>query len=125
MQRLPFVRGELNGAMPVNLAIDTGGTAISLSRRVASRLETPTARLVPAKVFGTSGLDPTAFLLPFVDLEVAPGIGTSQRSVVVLNLDAPSALLGFELGGILGHEFLSRYLVRIDLVRGFVGLQPR
>jgi tetratricopeptide (TPR) repeat protein len=125
MQRLPFVRGTLNDSMPVNFAIDTGGTAISLSRRVASRLETPTARLVPAKVFGTSGWDPSAFLLPYVDVEVAPGVGSSQRSVVVLNLDAPSALLGFELGGILGHEFLSRYLVRIDLVRGFVGLWPR
>lgn len=125
MQRLPFVRGTLNGTMPVNLAIDTGGTAISLGRRVASRLETPTARLVPAKVFGTSGWDPSAFLLPYVDLEVAPGVGTSQRSVVVLNLDAPSALLGFELGGILGHEFLSRYVVRIDLARSQVGLWPR
>jgi predicted aspartyl protease/Flp pilus assembly protein TadD len=125
MQRLPFVRGTLNDSMPVNLAIDTGGTAISLSRRVASRLETPTARLVPVKVYGTSGWDPTAFLLPYVDLTVAPGVGSSQRSVAVLNLDAPSALLGFELGGILGHEFLSRYLVRIDLVRGFVGLRPR
>lgn len=125
MQRLPFVRGTLNNSMPVNLAIDTGGTAISLSRRVASRLESPTARLVPAKVFGTSGWDPSAFLLPYVDLEVAPGVGSSQRSVVVLNLDAPSALLGFELGGILGHEFLSKYVLRIDLVRGFVGLWPR
>lgn len=125
MQRLPFVRGTLNGSMPVNLAIDTGGTAISLSRRAASRLETPTARLVPAKVFGTSGWDPSAFLLPYVDLEIAPGVGSSQRSVVVLNLDAPSALLGFELGGILGHEFLSRFVVRIDLARGLVGLWPR
>ncbi len=125
MQRLPFVRATLNDAMPVNMAIDTGGTAISLSRRVAGRLETPTARLVPAKVYGTSGWDPSAYLLPFVDLFVAPGVGTSQRSVVVLNLDAPSMLLGFELGGILGHEFLSKYVVRIDLVRGFVGLRPR
>lgn len=125
MHRLPFVRGTLNGTMPVNLAIDTGGTAISLSRRVASRLETPTARLVPARVFGTSGWDPSAFLLPYVDLLLAPGVGSSQSSVVVLNLDAPSAMLGFELGGILGHRFLSRYLVRIDLVRGEVGLQPR
>ncbi len=125
MQRLPFVRGEINGSMPINLAIDTGGTAISLGRRAAGRLESPTARLVPVRVFGTSGIDPTAFLLPYVELEVAPGVGSSQRSVVVLNLDAPSALLGFELGGILGHNFLSQYLVRIDLARGVVGLLPR
>ncbi len=125
MLRLPFVRGTLNDSMPVNMALDTGGTAVSLSRRVAGRIETPNARLVPAKVYGTSGWDPTAYLLPYVDLFMAPGVGTSQRSVVVLNLDAPSMLLGFELGGILGHEFLSKYLVAIDLQRGYVGLRPR
>jgi hypothetical protein len=76
-------------------------------------------------VYGTSGWDPTAYLLPYVDLFMAPGVGSSQRSVVVLNLDAPSMLLGFELGGILGHEFLSKYLVAIDLQRGYVGLRPR
>ena len=32
-------------------------------------------------------------------------------SVVVLNLRAPSVLLGFEVGGIVGHKFLSPYRV--------------
>jgi surfactin synthase thioesterase subunit len=45
--------------------------------------------------------------------------------VVVLNLDAPSALLGFELGGILGHEFLRQYVVRIDLERAEVGFRTQ
>ena len=35
--------------------------------------------------------------------------------VVVLDLKAPSALLGFQVGGIVGHNFLSRYRVEIDL----------
>ncbi len=125
LQRLATVRGVLNGTTPVSFVIDTGGTAVSLSRSVARRLDVaPGTRLVPARVFGISGWDPTAFLLPYVDIELAPGVGSSQRSVVVLNLDAPSALLGFELGGIIGHEFLSRYVVAIDLVRGELGLRP-
>jgi hypothetical protein len=125
MVRLPFVRGTLNGTTPVNLAVDTAGSAISLSRRVAGRLARPTARLVPAEVYGTSGKDESAFLLPYVDLLLAPGVGSSQRSLVVINFDAPSALLGFELGGLLGHDFLKRYVVAIDLTRGFVGLRPQ
>jgi hypothetical protein len=105
--------------------LDTGGTAVSVSRKLAGRLTVdPDVRKVPVLVYGTSGWDRGAFLLPFVELVLAPGVGTSQRSVAVLNLDAPSALLGYEMGGILGHGFLKDYIVRIDLERGEVGLRP-
>ena len=124
MLRLPTVRGTINH-MPVSFVIDTGGTAVSIGRMAAQRLDVaPDTRRVPARVYGTSGWDRTAFLLPFLEIALAPGVGTSQRSVVVLNLDAPSALLGFELGGILGHEFLRNYVLRIDLARAEVGLRP-
>ena len=43
--------------------------------------------------------------------------------VVVLNLDTPSALLGFQLGGIVGHKFLSNYRVGIDLERSVLRLK--
>ena len=124
MLRLPTVRGTINN-MPASFVIDTGGTAVSIGRMAARRLDVASdTRRVPARVYGTSGWDDTAFLLPFLEIALAPGVGTSQRSVVVLNLDAPSALLGFELGGILGHEFLRDYVLRIDLARAEVGLRP-
>ena len=59
--------------------------------------------------------------MPNVDLEF-DSIRFSKIPVVVLNLRAPSALLGFQLGGIVGHTFLSKYRVSIDLVRSVVGL---
>jgi predicted aspartyl protease/Flp pilus assembly protein TadD len=125
VNRLATVRATINGKTPVSLVLDTGGTAVSVSRRVAGRLEvSPSTRLVPVHVYGTSGWDRGAFLLPYLEIELAPGVGTSQRSVAVLNLDAPSALLGYEMGGILGHEFLRHYFVRIDLARGEVALRP-
>ena len=40
-----------------------------------------------------------------------------------LNLDAPSALLGFQLGGIVGHKFLSKYRVGIDLEHSVLRLK--
>ena len=126
IQRLATVRATINGKMPVSLVLDTGGTAVTVSRKVAARLDVnPSTRLVPVHVYGTSGWDRTAFLLPFLELSLAPGVGTSQKSVTVLNLDAPSALLGYEMGGILGHEFLRHYFVRIDLARAEVGLRPQ
>jgi predicted aspartyl protease/Flp pilus assembly protein TadD len=125
MHRLATVRAMINGTTPVSLVLDTGGTAVSVSRKVATRLPvSPNTRLVPVNVFGTSGWDRTAFLLPFIDIALAPGLGTSQKSVAVLNLDAPSALLGYEMGGILGHEFLRHYVVRFDIERGEVGFRP-
>jgi hypothetical protein len=78
-------------------------------------------RRIPLKVYGTSGWDKDAFLMPNVDLEFS-SIRFSKIPVVVLNLRAPSSLLGFQLGGIVGHKFLSKYRVSIDLVRSVVGL---
>ena len=62
----------------------------------------------------TSGWDKDAFLLPGVNLSFE-SIRYTNFPVVVLNLNTPSALLGFQLGGIVGHKFLSRYRVGIDL----------
>jgi len=80
-----------------------------------------TGRKIALKVYGTSGWDPDAFLMPGVDL-LFDTISYKNFPVVVLNLNAPSALLGFQLGGIVGHKFLSKYRVSIDLVRSVVGL---
>ena len=73
-------------------------------------------------MYGTSGWDTDAFLLPGVDLSFDT-ISYTNFPVVVLNLNAPSALLGFQLGGIVGHKFLSKYRVGIDLERSVLRLK--
>jgi len=121
LYRLATVRGIVNGR-PATFVVDTGGELISISAATAGQVTVPGAfRRIPLKVYGTSGWDKDAFLLPNVDLEFE-SIRFSKIPVVVLNLNAPSALLGFQLGGIVGHKFLSRYRVSIDLVRSVVGL---
>jgi predicted aspartyl protease/Flp pilus assembly protein TadD len=124
MSRLPVVRGVINGSSPAGFIVDTGGVATSVNLSVAARV-TPTedARRVPVRVYGMAGLDRGAFLMPFVDIAFARDVGVERSSVVVLNLDAPSALLGFQLGGIIGHQFLSQYHVSVDLERSLVGLR--
>jgi hypothetical protein len=74
------------------------------------------------KVFGSSGWDRDAFLLPGVNLAFDT-IRYNNFPVVVLNLDTPSALLGFQLGGIVGHKFLSKYRVGIDLEHSVLKLK--
>ena len=62
-----------------------------------------------------------AFLLPGVNLAF-DRIQYDNFSVVVLNLHRPSALLGFHIGGIVGHRFLSNYRVALDLERSTLRL---
>ena len=122
MHRLAMVVGRINGTHHATFVVDTGGEVISISQSTAGIIQPePTARRIPLKVYGTSGWDKDAFLLPNVDLEFS-SIRFHRIPVVVLNLKAPSTLLGFQLGGIVGHRFLSKYRVSIDLNRSVVGL---
>jgi hypothetical protein len=74
------------------------------------------------KVYGSSGWDRDAFLLPGVNLAFNE-IRYNNFPVVVLNLETPSALLGFQVGGIVGHKFLSKYRVGIDLENSILRLK--
>ncbi|HTI37485.1 MAG TPA: retroviral-like aspartic protease family protein [Vicinamibacterales bacterium] len=119
--RLATVRGIVNGR-PASFVVDTGGEVISISQSTAGALAiSPAPRRIPLRVYGMSGWDKDAFLLPGIDLQFS-SIEFRRIPVVVLNLDAPSALLGFDVGGIVGHKFLSRYRVSIDMTRSILGL---
>jgi hypothetical protein len=88
---------------------------------MANLLGPSRTRRIPLKVYGSSGWDRDAFLMPGLDLAF-DRVRFDNFATVVLNLKAPSALLGVELGGIVGHRFLSRYRVGIDLDAGMLRL---
>ena len=123
LHRLAIVRGTLNGSLPASFVVDTGGEVISISDATAGLIkpETPYRR-IPLKVYGASGWDREAFLMPNVDLEFS-SIRFNRIPVVVLNLRAPSALLGFQVGGIVGHKFLSNYRVAMDMAKSELRLE--
>jgi tetratricopeptide (TPR) repeat protein len=114
--RLSMVRGVINGNHPTYFVVDTGGEVISISTSTADLLNVSLPRKIALKVYGTSGWDREAFLMPGVNLAFDE-IAYPNFSVVVLNLRAPSILLGFDVGGIVGHKFLSPYRVSLDLNR--------
>jgi Flp pilus assembly protein TadD len=115
--RLPLVRGLLNGQHPAYFVVDTGGELMSISKETATQLAMRPPRTIPIKVWGVTGLDPDAFLLPGVNLSFDQ-IEYRNTGVAVLNLRPPSVLLGFQLGGILGYKFLGGYRVGMDFARG-------
>ncbi len=114
LYRLATVRGMVSGGHAANFVVDTGGEVISISHATATAIGKQDTRRIPLKVWGTSGWEKDAFLLPGVDLAF-DAIQYKNFPVVVLNLDAPSVLLGFQLGGIVGAQFLKNYRVDIDL----------
>ena len=64
VSRLAMVRGVLNSNYPAYFVVDTGGEVISISSDTASALPSSAFRRIPLKVWGTSGWDRDAFLLP-------------------------------------------------------------
>ena len=119
--RLAMVRGVINSEHAKSFIVDTGGEVISISLGTANSLGMVPVRHIPLRVYGTSGWDQDAFLLPGVNLAF-DRVLFNNYSVVVLNLHRPSALLGFHIGGIIGHTFLSNYRVGLDLPNGVVRL---
>jgi Flp pilus assembly protein TadD len=123
VQPLPLIRGTLNSRHPAYFVVDTGGEVISIGADTADQLGLQPARHIPLRVLGMSGPDDDAFLLPGVDLDFE-GVSLRRVGLAVLNLRAPSVLLGYQVGGIVGHNFLSRYRLSIDVPRSQVRLEP-
>ncbi len=122
VDRLATVTGDVDGT-PVSFIVDTGGEGISLNTSMARTLFTPMDRYrVRLRVYGASGLDPEAYLLPGVNLSFG-SLTLPNEPVVVLDLRAPSILLGYEVGGIVGYRFLSHYRVDFDLPHGVLRLR--
>jgi predicted aspartyl protease len=123
VHRLAMVRGTLNANHPLYFVVDTGGEVISISAETASALAIqPTGRKISLRVWGTSGWDRDAFLMPGMSLDF-DRIEYRNYPLVVLNLRAPSVLLGFQLGGIVGHKFLGEYRVAMDLANSELRLE--
>ena len=121
--RLATVRGLVGKEHEASFVVDTGGEVISISQATANRLPVKEgARKIALKVYGSSGWDKDAYLMPGMDLAFDK-IKYANFPVVVLNLNAPSALLGFQLGGIVGHKFLSKYRVSMDLEQSQLSLE--
>ena len=120
--RLATVEGRVNDT-PMSFIVDTGGEGILVSTSAARGLFTPTdRRRIKLRVYGASGYEPDAYLLPGIDLSFGP-LRLPNQPVVVLDLRAPSVLLGYDVGGVLGYRLLGRYRVDFDLVRSVLRLR--
>jgi Flp pilus assembly protein TadD len=122
MTRLATVQGIVNN-QPATFIVDTGGQVISLNTETARWIVKPAdRRRIALRVYGTSGIDPEAYLLPGISLSFDE-MQLPTQPVVVLNLRAPSVLLGYNIGGIIGHKLLSKYRVEFNLEKSVLRLR--
>jgi predicted aspartyl protease/Flp pilus assembly protein TadD len=122
LNRLATVEGRINDT-PVSFIVDTGGEGILVSTSAARGLFTPAdRRRINLRVYGASGYEPDAYLLPGINLSFGP-LRLPNQPVIVLDLSAPSVLLGYQVGGILGYRLLGRYRVDFDLERSVLRLR--
>jgi hypothetical protein len=121
---LPVVVGA-SGDESVSFVVDTGSEVTAVSTGTLERaIRAPQARRIPMRLFDVWGASqPDAFLLtPGIDLAFG-AIRLKEYPVVVRSWPDVQAVHGFEMGGILGHNFLRRYRVTIDLARRVVRLK--
>jgi hypothetical protein len=121
---LPVVVGTFSGG-PLSFVLDTGseGTAVSAAT-LARATVPPGARQIPMRLFDVWGApQPDAYLVtPGIDLALG-AIRLKEFPVIVRAWPEVQEVHGFEMGGILGQNFLRRFRVTIDLARRVVRLK--
>lgn len=108
-----WIEARVNGSRPLHFQLDTAAGSCVLNRSVVDELKLPILTEFDQPNAG-SGDHPTHIaILPAVKIEFG-GIALDLPRIPALPLDEVARSYGAFLDGILGHQFLDRYVVRID-----------
>ena len=117
-----MIAATLNGAGPIWFLVDTGADVnyINQSRLSEFKLE-PYGKL---KTIGGGETATTGAFVEHVTLRIGD-VELRNQHASVLELKGLEKLYGMPLGGLLGFDFLSRFIVDIDYVQQTLTLYPR
>ncbi|SER19682.1 aspartyl protease family protein [Neolewinella agarilytica] len=118
----------LDNVMPLRFIVDTGAeNTVLLEKEISDLLQVNYQR-----TFNIRGADVnaelTAYLATGVDLRLADALLARNRSMLVLeeNYFNFQRIIGSNIQGILGADFLMRFVVEIDYRKGYITLhEPR
>jgi len=117
---LPVVRVEIEGRTGLSFLLDTGAGATVIAASLSDSLGLRTRGIVEAR--GGGGSEAATFVdVPSLTL---PGVEVDTQIIVALPLETLSAALGRPVHGILGWDFLSRFVVEIDYPGLRVAVSP-
>jgi predicted aspartyl protease len=107
---IPIVDVVVNGTAPRPFLVDTGAAASVLDRKLVAALGLETRGGLEAR--GAGGSAEAAYVR--VATLALPGVELRDQILLTVPLGALAAVVGTEIGGILGWDFLSRFAVEID-----------
>jgi tetratricopeptide (TPR) repeat protein len=111
---------------PLNFIIDTGATTTVISKATVQRHQLEDLKIAGEtyRVIGAAGIEEGAEALGLSNLTVS-GMRKNNSRALILDLSAVNETSGFEQHGILGGDYLSHFLVKIDLRRYQMKLTPQ
>ncbi len=113
-----ILKARVNGRGPFNFVLDTGAGATTLDKAFAIQLGLKSQGQLGVQGVGGS----TDFGFVQVDsFDVGGAVMRGQRAVTV-DLSAIREAIGSDFAGILGYDFISRFVVTVDYAGGTLGL---
>jgi hypothetical protein len=124
---LLLVPMEINGTHRGNFVIDTGAVTTVLSHNMAAKLgvteKTPGAK-VDLGLSGVGGFEGVVLRVPNITVKSAKH-SESYSQVVSINLNEVSKMIGTEVAGVIGFDFLEEYKVTLDYYGAEVRLEKQ
>jgi hypothetical protein len=118
LSNLIFVQVRVNDSRPLWFILDSTASSSVVNARAAKELGMRTR----GKVRGTSGEGAIeAELVPGVSLKL-PGVEVSGLTVAAIPLDAFAPVMGRPIGGIVGYDLISQFVVEIDYEQKTINL---
>jgi len=113
-----FVKAQLNNSQPLWFIFDTGASSSVVNARLAKEL----GLRVKGKEKGMATGGPIdAELIPGVSLSL-PGVSVFNQTMASVPLDSLAPALGRAIDGIIGYDFIKRFVVEVDYGAGRMNL---
>ncbi len=113
---LMLVPLEINGQFHGNFVVDTGAVTTVLSQTMAAKLgvneSTPNAK-IEMGLSGVGGMEGLVLRVPNIVLKTAKNTETFPQ-VLAIDLKEISKMVGTEVSGVIGFDFLENYKVTLD-----------
>jgi Aspartyl protease len=106
-----FLRVRVNNSTPQLFGLDSGFEQTAITTKLAKTLNIQLFGETKASGIGEGEADIAFARNVRFDL---PGVGIKLREIGALALDFPTAIPGETIAGILGYDFISRFVVKIN-----------